>query len=67
MMRRLTGLKSRVDDWTSMDREVQDLQELNELSSGDDALDAELREQTHALAARLHEVELRLLLNAPFD
>jgi peptide chain release factor 2 len=67
MMRRLTGLKAQVDDWTGMDREAQDLQELNELSSDDDALDVELREQTNALAIRLHELELRLLLNAPFD
>ena len=67
MMRRLTGLKSQTDGWAAMDREAQDLLELNGLSSDDAALDAELREQTNALAARLNELELRLLLNAPYD
>lgn len=66
-MRRLNGLKSQVDGWHAMHAEASDLLELATLSDNDEALDAELREQTAILGARLDELELRLLLNAPYD
>jgi peptide chain release factor 2 len=66
-MRRLTGLRAQVEDWQAMDQQAGDLLELQELAGDDEALLAEIREQTETLAAQLEQMELRLLLNGPYD
>lgn len=66
-MRRLTRLRSQVQTWEEMAQQAADLLELHELAGDDEQLLAEIRRQTDTLGKQLADLELRLLLNGPYD
>lgn len=66
-MQRLGSLKSQVDRWHALHRQAGDLSELVELANDDEALRAEIAEETERLVHQLEQLELTLLLTGPFD
>jgi peptide chain release factor 2 len=67
-MRQITGLRSQVDGWEAMRSQVADLLELNQLAEPDDeAMNAEIREQTEELGRQLDRMEIQLLLSGEYD
>ncbi|MCC6934989.1 MAG: peptide chain release factor 2 [Thermomicrobiales bacterium] len=67
LMQRLTGIRSQVDDWERMSRQVSDLLELSELAEDDESMLAEIREQTAELGQQLDQMEIQLLLSGEHD
>jgi peptide chain release factor 2 len=67
-MQRVTNLRGQVDGWEAMRSQVDDLLELNGLADADDdAMNAEIREQTDELARQLDRMEIQLLLSGEYD
>lgn len=67
VMRKLTGVRDQVERWERMDQQANDLLELYELSSDDEEMVAEIRQQTDELAAQLDGMEIQLLLSNEYD
>jgi peptide chain release factor 2 len=67
VMQRLGSLKFQVDHWHTLRRQASDLSELVELANVDEALHAEISEETERLVRHLEQLELTLLLTGPFD
>jgi peptide chain release factor 2 len=66
-MRRVGGLRARLDDWQSIGRQIDDLVTLTDLADEDPMLADEVTEETKGLERRLDELELQLALNNPHD
>jgi peptide chain release factor 2 len=68
-LRELSRLKSRVADWRSVESRAADLVEMAELSlaESEDALQAPLQAELHALTSRAGELEFGLQLSGEYD
>ena len=68
-MRALAGLKSEVDEWRSLEREVASIVELIDLAAEerDDSLAGELEADAARVTARLDELEFELSLSGEHD
>ncbi|HEY8283969.1 MAG TPA: peptide chain release factor 2 [Chloroflexota bacterium] len=66
LMQKLTVLKEKLSRWETMQRQLHDLEELLELSEGDDAMQAEFGEQVMAVERNLDKAELELMLDRPY-
>lgn len=65
----LNAVKSVVDQYGKLNAELEDLETMLELAEeeGDESLEAEVADGIQALARRLDDFELQLLLNQPYD
>ncbi len=66
-MQRIKALKGVVEPWEAVARESDELNELRELSAGDESMTAEVCAQTPALIARVDALELRAIMTDPED
>ncbi len=68
-MQELSDLRSELDLWDDLSRRVADALALLELAAedGDEALIAEVAEESNALEKELDRLEFRLLLSGPYD
>ncbi len=68
-MRRLSGLKSQVEQWRDLERETHSLAGLVDLSmtEGDHSLAESLEQEIEALAKRLDQLEGQLVLRGDYD
>lgn len=68
-MRQLARLRASVDTWRDIERQLKDLSELTELAIAEEneELNAEIATETEALAHRLEQLELELLLSGEYD
>jgi peptide chain release factor 2 len=67
VMRRIGGLRSRLEEWQSLGRQIDDLVTLAEIADDDPSLAEEVTQESKALQKRLDELELQLALNSPHD
>lgn len=67
MLRRLSQLRELVNEWETLSQHARDLVELRSLASEDLELAAEVEREAADLAERVHQLELRLLLNGQYD
>ena len=68
-MKRLSGLRARIDTWTALDRQVADLIELVELAAAeeDEATAADVANEADAVERRLDDLEFELSFSGPYD
>lgn len=66
-MRKIKALKDVVEPWEGIEKEARDLSELCEMADGDEAMLAEVTEQTGKLLERLEQLELKSLMGDPDD
>jgi peptide chain release factor 2 len=67
IMKRLSDLSNRVEQWNRLKQSADDLIELSELSGDDEALRQSVEQEAAALAEELDDVELELTLTGPYD
>jgi len=65
LMRELTGLRGRVEEWRGMERRVRDALELAAL--GDSSMLAELEKEIAEIEAEVARLDLEALLSEPYD
>jgi peptide chain release factor 2 len=63
----LKTLKNIIEPWQALDRQVQDLAELEAMAEGDEATLAEIRSEIQAAEARYEVLELGLALSGKYD
>ena len=66
-MRRLGEQRARADTWRGLAQQLEDLETLSELSSGDAELATEVDEETQKITDELDRLELQLALSGPHD
>jgi peptide chain release factor 2 len=66
-MRRLGELRARADTWNGLAQQLEDLETLSELSSGDPELATEVETETQQITEELDRLELQLALSGPHD
>ncbi|MCL5270585.1 MAG: peptide chain release factor 2 [bacterium] len=66
-VRRLSLLKSRVEPWAALERDVNDTLELSELAENDPAMEADLLAEANRLSGQLEALETRALMSDPAD
>ncbi len=66
-MRRLGEMRARSDTWRGLAQQLEDLETLSELSSGDSELASEVDNETRKITDELDRMELQLALSGPHD
>jgi len=66
-MRRLGEMRARSDTWRGLAQQLEDLETLSELSSGDSELAIEVDNETRKITDELDRLELQLALSGPHD
>ncbi len=66
-MRRLGEMRARADTWRGLAQQLEDLETLSELSSGDPELATEVERETQEITDELDRLELQLALSGPHD
>ncbi|MDW8060485.1 MAG: peptide chain release factor 2 [Thermomicrobium sp.] len=67
LLRRLSQLRELVSEWESLSQQARDLVELRALASEDLELANDVEREAVAVAERVRQLELRLLLNGQYD
>lgn len=66
-MRHLGSLRNQVERWQALKQQASDLSELIELAEADDAMRAEIADETETLVRKLEQLELSLMMTGPYD
>ncbi len=68
-MRRLTGLREQVGEWSAFNQELDDAEEMLALAveEDDESVVGEVATEVEALAERIAALEMRLMLSGPYD
>ena len=66
-MRRLGEMRARSDTWRGLAQQLEDLETLSELSTGDPELATEVETETQEITDELDRMELQLALSGPHD
>lgn len=67
LLRRLSELRNLVAEWEALSQQARDLAELRDLATDDLALAEQIEHEASLLADQVRQLELRLLLNGPYD
>ncbi len=66
-MRRLVGLRKKVQEWRGIAKAVADLEELVSLAEGDVSLQEEIKSEIEQVASRLDELEFQAAFRSEYD
>jgi peptide chain release factor 2 len=66
-MRRFASLRDQVEGWESLRQRAIDLRELLELTSEDDEMQDELKQEAEQIVREVDRMELQLVLSGPYD
>jgi peptide chain release factor 2 len=67
VMRQFSDLRDQIERWERLRQQASDLQDLLEMTSDDDEMQAELHQEGESLLREVDRMELRLVLNGPYD
>jgi peptide chain release factor 2 len=67
VMRQFSDLRDQIERWEVLRQQASDLRDLLELTDDDDEMQAELQREGEALLHDVDRMELRLVLNGPYD
>lgn len=67
VMRQFSDLRAQISRWEELRQQASDLQDLIEMTDSDDDMQADLQEEGSQLLTEVERMELRLVLNDPYD
>jgi peptide chain release factor 2 len=67
VMRQFSDLRDQIEKWEQLRQQAADLQDLLEMTEADDDMQAELQSEGETLLRDVDRMELRLVLNGPYD